>query len=200
MRELIKVFLNRIIFVMMNYFSLISQTHSTRKSTLISTMLTHSLFNSSRIIFKFCSIILQVLLLTKIFHNLVIIKSWKTNKINTIWKMKTEEDKLYKESRMRRLKTTYTPFKTIRILAFRNIIITITKMSLRQYRQRILRVHADGCKWMRTKRCNIEELIINKFKKDNKGQGRIHLIWTAAKSVLELLINLSCKCHPVQHS
>jgi hypothetical protein len=44
-------------------------------------------------------------------------------------------------------------------------------MNLRLYRQRIHKVLADGYKWMKKKRCYIEELIINKFKKDNREQG-----------------------------
>ena len=115
--------------------------------------------------------------------------------------MKTEGDKLNKISQMRKLKIIFIPFKIIKMLAFRKcIIIIIIRMSPRLYKQKILKVHADGCKWMKTKRSNIEELIINKFKKDSREQGQTHLIWTAAKLVLELLINLSCKCHPAQLS
>jgi hypothetical protein len=61
--------------------------------------------------------------------------------------MKSEGDKLNKISQMRKLKTVFIPFKTIKMLAFRKyIIIIIIRMSPRLYRQKILKVHADGCK------------------------------------------------------
>jgi hypothetical protein len=92
MREQTKVYLNRIISVMMNYFNLISQTLSIKKNIMKSKMLIHNPFNFSSIIFKFCKTIILMYELTKTFHNLIIMKSLKFREINTIWKMKIEED------------------------------------------------------------------------------------------------------------
>lgn len=96
MREQTKVYLNRIIFVMMSYFNLISQILSTKKNIMTSKMLIHSQFNFRSIKFKFCKIIILMYELTKIFYNPIIMKSLKSREINTIWKMKIEEDNLNK--------------------------------------------------------------------------------------------------------
>ena len=69
-----------------------------------------------------------------------------------------------------------------------------------QCRQKTPKVHVDGYRWMKTKRCSTGELITNKFRKDSKEPVLILLIWMAVKSVLELQINHSCKLHPVLHS
>jgi hypothetical protein len=92
MREQTKVYLNRIISVMMNYFNLISQTLSIKKNIMKSKMLIHNPFNFSSITFKFCKTIILMYELTKTFHNLIIMKSLKFREINTKWKMKIEED------------------------------------------------------------------------------------------------------------
>jgi hypothetical protein len=61
--------------------------------------------------------------------------------------MKTEADKLNKISQMKKLKSIIIPFKIIKMHVFRKyIIIIIIRMSLRLSKQKILKVHADGCK------------------------------------------------------
>jgi len=91
--------------------------------------------------------------------------------------MKTEADKLNKISQMKKLKSIIIPFKIIKMHVFRKyIIIIIIRMSLRLSKQKILKVHADGFKWMKTRRSNTGELTTNKYKKDSKEQDQTHLI------------------------
>ena len=93
MREQTKVYLNRIISVMMNYFNSTNLTLSIKRSMPISIMPTHNLSNFNRIIIRFCKTIILILELTKIFVNQIIMKSLKIKENNTIWKMKIEEDR-----------------------------------------------------------------------------------------------------------
>jgi hypothetical protein len=69
-----------------------------------------------------------------------------------------------------------------------------------QCRQKTPKVHVDGYRWMKTKKCCTGELITNKFRRDSKEPVLILLIWMAVKSVLELQINHSFKLHPVLHN
>ena len=93
MREQTKVYLNRIISVMMNYFNSTNLTLSIKRSMPINIMPTHNLSNFNRITIRFCKTIILILELTKIFVNQIIMKSLKIKENNTIWKMKIEEDR-----------------------------------------------------------------------------------------------------------